>query len=170
RHLRYYFDDGNLFLMVDDVLFCIHRSVFLATATLFHEHVPSWLGWSEDQPVHLRDVKATKFSKFLSFIYPLVAAEEAFSTEDWIAMLEQSQKWGCSGIRAVAIAELEKTSMDDALRIATWKKFALDESQLARCYHTFGTRSQPISTAEGQLMGMEMALRLSALRDSVNQG
>ena len=85
-------------------------------------------------------------------------------------MLEQSEKWGCPAIRAGAIAELEKAAMDDACRIATWKKFALDETQIVRCYHTFGTRNQPISIAEGHLMGMEMALRLSALRDNVNQG
>ena len=57
---------------VDDVIFNIHRSVFLATATLFNERVPSWLGWSEHQPVQLRDVRAREFSKFLSLIYPLV--------------------------------------------------------------------------------------------------
>ena len=84
-------------------------------------------------------------------------------------MLEQSERWGCPGIRAGAIAELEKVTMDDALKIATWKKFALDESQIVRCYHTFGTRAQPVSIAEGHLMGMDMALRLSALRDKVNQ-
>ncbi|KAI0715540.1 hypothetical protein C8T65DRAFT_527855, partial [Cerioporus squamosus] len=167
RHPRYYFQDGNLFFVVDDVLFNIHRSVFLATATLFHEHVPSWLGWSEHQPLHLHDVKARDFSKFLSLIYPLVAGEEALSVEDWIVVLEQSERWGCSRIRVAAIGELEKASMDDALRIATWKKFALDESQIVQCYHAFGTRSQPISVAEGQLMGIEMTVRLAALRDSV---
>lgn len=96
--------------------------------------------------------------------------EDDFTAQDWVVVLEQSEKWGCPGIRAAAIAELEKMPMDDALRIATWKKFSLDESQIMRCYHTFGTRDQPVSIAEGDLMGMEMALRLSALRDSVNQG
>ena len=60
--------------------------------------------------------------------------------------------------------------MDDACRIATWRRFALDESQITRCYHAFGTRNQPITVAEGNVMGIEMALRLSALRDNVNQG
>ncbi|KAI0703521.1 hypothetical protein C8T65DRAFT_538070, partial [Cerioporus squamosus] len=170
RHSHYYFEDGNLYIMADNVLFNVHRSVFLATARLFHEHVPTWMGRSEHQPLHLRNVTSGQFCKFLSLIYPLYdrSIDEPFSAEDWISVLEQSQKWGCSHIRAVAIAELQASDMDDALRIATWTRFGLDESQIARCYHTFGTRTQPISVAEAELMGLGMAMRLSALRDSVH--
>lgn len=85
-------------------------------------------------------------------------------------ILEQCEKWGCPGIRAAAVSKLEKATMDDALRIATWKRFALNEAQIVRCYHAFGTRNQPITATEGHLMGIEMTLRLSALRDSVNEG
>ncbi|KAI0691408.1 hypothetical protein C8T65DRAFT_526680, partial [Cerioporus squamosus] len=163
RHSRYYFEDGNLYIMVDDIMFNVHRSVLVATAGLFHEHVPAWLGRSEHQPLHLRNVTSTHFAKFLSLIYPL--ADETFAAEDWISVLEQSQKWGCLHIRALAIAELQTASMDDALRIATWKRFGLDESQIARSYHAFGTRAESISLAEGELMGIGMSTRLSALRD-----
>ncbi|KAI0710340.1 hypothetical protein C8T65DRAFT_575427 [Cerioporus squamosus] len=169
RHSHYYFQDGNLYIMVDNVLFNVHRSVFMAAASLFHEHVPTWMGRSEHQPLHLRNVSSRHFCKFLSLIYPLIS-DETFTAEDWISVLEQGQKWGCSQICAVAVAELQTTAMDDALKIATWKRFGLDESQIARCYHAFGTRTQPISVEEGELMGIDMALRLSALRDSVHQG
>ncbi|TFK80616.1 hypothetical protein K466DRAFT_503603 [Polyporus arcularius HHB13444] len=169
RHPHYYFEDGNLYIMVDDVLFNVHRSVFLATARLLHEHVPTWMGRSEHQPLYLRNISPRHFCKFLSLIYPQ-SVDETFTAEDWISVLEQSQKWGCSHIYAVAIAKLQSTAMEDALRIATWKRFGLDESQIARCYHAFGTRTQPISLAEGELMGMAMAMRLSALRDTVHQG
>ena len=70
----------------------------------------------------------------------------------------------------MAIAELQGRPMDHVQKIATWKKYGLDEAQIVPCYHAVGIRAQPITTTEGQLLGIELSLKLAALREKINQG
>ncbi|KAI1782943.1 hypothetical protein LXA43DRAFT_865901, partial [Ganoderma leucocontextum] len=166
RHSTYYFEDGNLYIMAENVLFNVHRSVLSANATLLDNHIPQWIGQSEQEPYHLKGVRAQDFSKLLTLIYPSSSTD--FSVEDWISILEQSEAWGCTRIRSAAVERLRNLPMDAALKIATWKKYGLDEEQIARCYHELGTRPQPLSMEEGQLLGMELMVKLAGLRDSVH--
>ena len=92
------------------------------------------------------------------------------SVDDWIAMLDQSDKWGCTKIRSLAVEQLQALPMDHVLKIAVWKKYGLDETDITSCYHALGTRVQPLSLAEGRLLDLETLLRLAALRDRVQQG
>ena len=70
----------------------------------------------------------------------------------------------------MAIAELQWRPIDHVLKIATWKKYGLDEVHIMSSYHALGVRPQPITIAEGRLLGVELSLRLAALRDKVQQG
>ncbi|KAI1782883.1 hypothetical protein LXA43DRAFT_1068179 [Ganoderma leucocontextum] len=171
RHSQYYFEDGNLHFLVENVLFNVHRSVFAATSTLFQERVPSsmWSGRSQHHPVHLKDVRSEDFAKFLSLIYPS-STVESFDAKDWLSVLEQSRAWGCDRISAVAVAELQNFTLADAVKIAAWKEFGLDETELAPCYHALGARINPITLDEGRILGLDMTVQLAAWRDKVNYG
>ncbi len=59
--------------------------------------------------------------------------------------------------------------MDDALKIATWRRYNMDIMEVIPCYHALCSRAQPISATEGRLLGPEMVLKLAALRDRVHQ-
>ena len=92
------------------------------------------------------------------------------TVEDWVSVVDQSQKWGCASMKSAALAKLQGLPMEPALKIATWRRYALDETQIASCYHAIGTRTQPLSAVEGRLLGLDMVVKLSALRDTVQQG
>ncbi|RPD52163.1 hypothetical protein L227DRAFT_515256 [Lentinus tigrinus ALCF2SS1-6] len=168
RHPHYYFQDGNLYILIEDVMFNVHRSILPSRD-------PSilWLGRSEDYPLRVKDVRRAAFELFLSLLYPFVPTEEAprpRAVEDWVSVLDQSHRWGCERIRVIAVEQLSILPMDEVLKIAVWRKYGLDENDLLPCLQVLGTRDQPLTLTEGRLLELEMALRVSALRERVQQG
>ncbi|KAI0716924.1 hypothetical protein C8Q76DRAFT_598731, partial [Earliella scabrosa] len=176
RHPRYYFEDGNLYVLVDDLLFNLHRSLLCnrgSNSGSSHDSSLHWEGRSEQQPLRLRDVRVAAFELFLSLIYPSVILGEATlprCAEDWISILDQSDQWGCNRIRLMAIEQLQGLSMDPVLKIAIWTKYRLDVSEIASSYHALGTRTQPLTLAEGRMLEPDTVVKLAALRDRVHQG
>lgn len=85
-------------------------------------------------------------------------------------MLDQSYRWGCKKMRTVALEHLKALPMDPVLKIAVWKKYGLDEADIATCYHALATRLKPLTVEEGRQLELETTLKLTALRDRVQQG
>ena len=73
-------------------------------------------------------------------------------------------------IPAHTVEQLKHLPMDDVLRIAVWRKYALDQSQLFSSYQALGTRDLPLTVAEGRMLEVDTAIRVSALREKVLQG
>ena len=90
--------------------------------------------------------------------------------EDWVTVLDQSHRWGCDRTRMIATEQLRLSPMDVVFKIYIWRKYGLDENELVPCFQALGIRDQPLTLAEGQMLEMEMALRVSALRERVQQG
>ena len=73
-------------------------------------------------------------------------------------------------MRMVAVERLRLLPMDDVLKIAVWRKYNLDENDLLPCFQVLGTRDSPLTLNEGRLLELELVLRVSALRESVQRG
>ncbi|RPD70495.1 hypothetical protein L226DRAFT_470190 [Lentinus tigrinus ALCF2SS1-7] len=169
RHPRYFFDDGNLYIEIENILYNVHRSLLRSQEPEVH-----WGGRSAEYPLRPNDVRPLEFEMFLSLIYPSVPVPDDAPcpriAEDWVAVLEQSYKWSCMKIQLCAVEQLKAIQMDDALKIAVWQKYGLDGSHVKPCYHRLATRDSPLTHAEGRLLGLEIVLRLSALRERIQQG
>ncbi|RPD52104.1 hypothetical protein L227DRAFT_477325, partial [Lentinus tigrinus ALCF2SS1-6] len=125
---------------------------------------------SEEYPLRVKDVRRAAFELFLSLLYPVPTAHDALgphTVDDWVSVLEQSHKWGCDRIRTLAVEQLRHLPMDSVPKIAVWRKYGLDEDDLMPCFQVLGTRDQPLTLTEGRLLELEMALRVSALRERV---
>ncbi|KAI0745567.1 hypothetical protein C8Q76DRAFT_595930, partial [Earliella scabrosa] len=173
RHPRYYFEDGNLYIMVDDILFNLHRSILCAgTGSPYHDALMQWTGRSESHPLRLREMTSDGFEMFISLLYPSVETPVARprTPEDWITILDQSHKWGCNKIKALAVDRLKAMPMDHVLKIAVWTKYGLDDADITLSYHALGIRAQPLTTEEGRLLELDTVVKLAALRDRVHQG
>ncbi|KAI0688336.1 hypothetical protein C8T65DRAFT_527722, partial [Cerioporus squamosus] len=167
RHRRFFFDDGNLYIIIERVLYNIHRSVLPPQDPSTH-----WLGRSEQYPLRLPDISPDDFDMLLSLVYPSVNTVDDVppgprSAVDWISILDQCQRWRCPRIRSIAVERLKLTPMDDVLRIAVWRKYGLDQSQLISSYQALGTRNVPLTVAEGRMLKVDMAVKVSALREKV---
>ncbi|RPD65580.1 hypothetical protein L227DRAFT_466941, partial [Lentinus tigrinus ALCF2SS1-6] len=169
RHPDYYFEDGNLTILVDDVLFKLHRAVLASGASAFTDRFSHHDGGSDEWPLPLSGTRVREFAMFLSVIYPASRAGtlKSHTLEEWIVILDQSYKWGCSAGRAMAVEYLQSLSMDHVLKIAIWKKYELGEAYIIPSYHAICIRQHPLSAAEGKLLGLDAAVRLAAMRDKV---
>ena len=92
------------------------------------------------------------------------------AVDDWVSVLDQSHRWGCDRVRVIAVEQLKLLPMDHVLKIAVWRRYDLDENDLLPCFQVLGTRDSPLTLTEGRLLELEMALRVSALRERVQQG
>ena len=91
RHPRYYFDDGNLFILVrtpppaqwvrltrgqinGGILFNLHRSLLCSgtdvSPQFLRDSMIHWSGRSAQQPMQLTDIRSEEFEMFLSLVYP----------------------------------------------------------------------------------------------------
>ena len=140
----------------------------------------------------IMDIRRTAFELFLSLLYPssvhrilchecsLITythsvpttndAPRQLNVDDWISVLDQSHRWRCDKVRMVAVERLRLLPMDDVLKIAVWRKYNLDENDLLPCFQVLGTRDSPLTLNEGRLLELELVLRVSALRESVQRG
>lgn len=92
------------------------------------------------------------------------------SVEDWICILDQCRFWKCHAVRSIAEEQLKLAPMNDVLRIAVWRKYGLEKSQLIPCYQALGTRELPLTIEEGHMLEVETAVKVAALREEVLQG
>jgi hypothetical protein len=76
RHAEYYFDDGNLVLLVENTLYNVHRGMLKRHSELFFSmlSLPQPSGSSEglkdSHPVKLQEVSSVDFERLLWILYP----------------------------------------------------------------------------------------------------
>lgn len=76
RHNEYYFEDGNVILLVESVLFSLHRGVLRRHSELFltmlslPQSPSSQEGLHDRTPILLPEVKSRDFERLLWILYP----------------------------------------------------------------------------------------------------
>ncbi|KZP25612.1 hypothetical protein FIBSPDRAFT_1041252 [Athelia psychrophila] len=70
RHSQYYFKDGNVVFMVEEVLYHVHRYFFERDSAHFRSILESAQGCEETNPIALSDVNCSDFDEFLAILYP----------------------------------------------------------------------------------------------------
>jgi len=68
-------------------------------------------------------------------------------------------------VKALAVRELEKQSMPDIERVVVCQDNEVDRNLLIRCYAALCEREEPLTPAEGRLMGIDTALTIAQLRE-----
>ncbi|KAM6502669.1 hypothetical protein JOM56_002646 [Amanita muscaria] len=106
-HDRFYFSDGSLHLLVEDSLYCVHRS-------LFEKYANKFPIYGKDapfgDPYTLKDVKQIDFDRLLACLYPdTLLVAEAKTSEEWTSILKLASKWGFESLRSRAIRKLKRT-------------------------------------------------------------
>lgn len=87
------------------------------------------------------------------------------TSDQWTFVLKLASLWGFDTIRQIAIDHLKK-SVSAVDRIVLAEMYDLDfESWSLHAMHVIVRRHRPISVAEGQRIGIEMALKLASVRE-----
>ncbi|KZP02521.1 hypothetical protein FIBSPDRAFT_969897 [Athelia psychrophila] len=70
RHSQYYFKDGNVVFLIEEVLYNVHQYFFKRDSAHFRSILASVQGGGEPNPILLSDVSCSDFDEFLAILYP----------------------------------------------------------------------------------------------------
>jgi len=115
RHKRFYFSDGNLVFLVNNVLYNVHRYFFQQYSahfsTMFSLPQPDGKpaeGKTDDNPIHLSSIVTTdELDRLLSIFYPVkISTFEMKTVKDWESVYALAVKWQFESVAEVASKQL----------------------------------------------------------------
>ncbi|KAJ7771980.1 hypothetical protein DFH07DRAFT_212694 [Mycena maculata] len=170
---EFYLSGGDLYCLVENKLFRIHRYFFERESKFFKAQlaVPATpgrprIGTADDSAILLDNVRSKDFAKLLWVFYnPKYSLYDA-SVEDWSTILELAERWEFAEVKNLAVRELEKKDeLPDIDRIVLYHKFKVDESYLIPRYAALCERPELLTVEEGLQLGMEVTIALSRARE-----
>ncbi|KZP28772.1 hypothetical protein FIBSPDRAFT_779706 [Athelia psychrophila] len=165
RHSNYYFNDGNVVFLIEEVLYNVHRYFFERDSTHFRSILESvQLGSDEHNPIVLPDVRCSDFDEFLAILYPTDFRHPTEkNTTQWTSVLHLAAKWGFESIQLLAIDKLTATALA-VDKIVLGRRYGISD-WLPRAYKAICTRADPLTVEEGMKLGVEDIIRISTARE-----
>ncbi|KAJ7125262.1 hypothetical protein C8R44DRAFT_619312, partial [Mycena epipterygia] len=172
RSEDYYLPGGDLYCLVENKLFRVHRYFFERESKFFKSQlaIPATpggprIGTADDSAILLDNVRSGDFAKLLWVFYnPKYSLYDA-TVEDWSTILELAHRWEFAEVKTLAIRELEKLELADIDRIVLYHKFSVDESYLIPRYAALCERPELLTVEEGLKLGMGTVISLSRARE-----
>ncbi|KAK0226371.1 hypothetical protein IW262DRAFT_1268063, partial [Armillaria fumosa] len=172
HHDEYHLSGGDLYFLVEQYHFRVHRYFFERESTFFKHQLATPAspgeerqGTSEGTAIVLDHVTPAEFARFLWVFYnPKYSLYDA-TVEDWIIILKLADRWCFPEVKNLAVRELEKHLMDDIERIVVYQKYNVDKHLLIPRYAALCARTETLSLAEGIRLGMETALNIARARE-----
>ncbi|VDC02850.1 unnamed protein product [Peniophora sp. CBMAI 1063] len=175
KHPVYYFDDGNVCFLVEDVLYCVHRYFFQRDSQWFRDLFKSpgsdlkanMGGELPSGDVFLLDgITSLAFDAFLSILYPVDFDKPAMLTAaDWAVVLKLASIWDFASIRRLAIDQLDDT-VNDFDRLLLGRSCGID-SWVLPALTGLCERSQPLSLDEILQMSPQDIALVTQVREDV---
>jgi hypothetical protein len=163
-----------MIFLVDGMLYNVHRYFFQRDSSNFASMfctIPyggCGKGLTDDEPLVLPRVAANDFDLFLSILYPSDFGVHAATTiTEWTAILDLAASWNFKSIKALAIKQLAciASPID---KIVLGRKHNIEE-WLGDAYEAVCVRDEPLTLEEGNRLGMEDVIKISATRQRIHQ-
>ncbi|KAJ7133736.1 hypothetical protein C8R43DRAFT_894956, partial [Mycena crocata] len=158
---------------VEKTLYRVHRYFFERDSAIFASMftLPSAAGERPEgevveNPIILEGVSALDFDRFLSILYPLnFSTRDTASAEEWTSVLSLATRWDFTSLRELALQHL--FSMASAVeRIALGRRYDI-VGWLIPAYTEVCERTEPLSLAEGRLLGIDDTVCIGQVRHSI---
>ncbi|KZP17548.1 hypothetical protein FIBSPDRAFT_830317, partial [Athelia psychrophila] len=163
RHSQYYFKDGNVVFLIEEVLYNVHHYFFERDSTQFRSILETVQGVDEKNPIVLPDVNCSDFDEFLAILYPTDFRHPTNkTTAQWTSVLHLAAKWGFESIQLLAIDKLTATAIP-VDKIVLGRRYGISD-WLPGAYEAVCTRADSLTVEEGMKLGVEDIIRISAAR------
>ncbi|KZP04949.1 hypothetical protein FIBSPDRAFT_666410, partial [Athelia psychrophila] len=163
RHSQYYFKDGNVVFLIEDVHYNVHRYFFERDSAHFRSILESNQGVDEKDPIVLPDVSCSDFDEFLTILYPAdFRRPTEKTTAQWTSILHLAAKWGFESIQLLAIDSLTASAIP-VDKIVLGRRYGISD-WLPGAYEAVCTRANPLTVEEGMKLGVEDIIKISAVR------
>ncbi|THG95761.1 hypothetical protein EW145_g7901 [Phellinidium pouzarii] len=124
-------------------------------------------GASEENPIHLPQVTAADFEKFLWVFYNPKHSVYDAPLDTWTVILELAHRWQFSEIRQLAFRELDLLPVPPVTRVVLTDRYDALPTWRAKALAELGARPEPLTIAEGEQLGLEKALKVAELRERI---
>jgi len=172
KHKDYYINGADLCLLVENVKFRVHRFFFERESPYFVRRlaIPASpgeqpQGSSDSNAILLEDVSADHFATFLWVFYnPLYSLYETDISKLEV-ILNLAVLWEFPEVKNLAVRELEKKEeIPDSKRIKLYHANGVDRNILIPYYARLCEREAHLTREEGDDIGMETVIMISAGR------
>jgi len=174
KHRTYYIAGADLCLLVENVQFRVHRYFFERESGYF---VPKLAvpaspgtqpqGTNDSNAILLEGVSAEHFAMFLWVFYnPQYSLYDA-DVSNWEVILSLAVCWEFPEVKNLAVRELEKKVIPDSKRIKLYHANGVDRNILIPYYAALCEREAHLTREEGEDIGMETVIMISAGRGEV---
>lgn len=177
-HEEFYFDDGNLTLLVEDTLFRVFRSSLTRHSPIWRElfELPHPVGEpmegsGDEHPLVLYGISKIDFERLLWIIYPAdFGVCRAHTQDEWTSILDLSTRWECADIRALAVRELQKLPVSPVDTVILSRRFDISGRWTLAAYAALCQRPDALSLEEASCLGLETMVRIAQLREQIQRG
>lgn len=167
RNHDYYLPGGDLFFLVEDYRFRVHRYFFERESRYFKRKLAAEPppGSSDGNAIILENVAAEDFARLLWVFYnPKYSLYDA-TLDDWEAIIELAHRWEFTEVKKLAIRELEKFEIPAVHKVAMYHYYNVDRTLLVPSYIALCERSEPLTHEEGEALGLETTINIFLARE-----
>ncbi|CAL1711783.1 unnamed protein product [Somion occarium] len=174
RHEDYYFEDGNLIILVENTLFRVFRSTFTRHSATFSDlfdlppancegTVEGSVDWN---PIILSGILVVDFERLLWVLYPpSYGIHKASTIGEWLSILDLATRWEFTSVRELAIRELQTLHVSPVDCIAICQKYDIANSWTLAAYVSLCERPEPLTMSEANQIGLETVVRIAEIRE-----
>ncbi|KAJ8077414.1 hypothetical protein PM082_001844 [Marasmius tenuissimus] len=174
RHPRFFFPDGNVVFLVEDVFYKVHRYFFQRDSSIFDamfslplpkEKRPE--GEDESNPIVLEGIVAQDFDRLLVLLYPYDFVDcELQTIDEWISILRLSTHWDFSSLRELSISRISQVLDDPSDLIVLGNQYDVTD-WLVSAYTELCIRKEPLTLEEGRKVGVDIAVTIAQVRHKI---
>lgn len=175
KHDIYYIKGGDVYFLVDERMFRVHRYFFERESSYFQQmfRYPALPGQEPEGTSHstafkLNDLTVENFANFLWVFYNPKHSLYDASTDVWTQILHTACKWAFPEVKALAIRELERKTLGLVDRIVLYQNNNIDPSVLAPLYAKLCVRDEPLTTEESLRLTVETAVHIFHARERLH--
>ncbi|KAF8953190.1 hypothetical protein BDZ97DRAFT_1367492 [Flammula alnicola] len=174
HHPQYYISDGNLYLLVDNVLFRVHSFFFERDSAKFREILDAPVapnqprpGCSEAKPILIEHSSPSEFAKFLWVFYNPTYSVYTATVPEWTSILKTACEYEFVEVQHLAIRGLQSCELSTVERIRIYQLYDADPKYIVPLYIKMCMRDEAPTNEEVKHMGSETSLLIFRLRESL---
>ncbi|EIN06768.1 hypothetical protein PUNSTDRAFT_46162 [Punctularia strigosozonata HHB-11173 SS5] len=172
HHRKFYF--ANVVFQVEDVLFSVPRQTLernsIVFRDMFENPVPEGTdaeGVGDDNPIRLEGIELNDFEQLLDVLFQSLPGQDpVLSCGQWVSVLKLSTMWQFDHIRSLAIRTLSVIPMEAVSKVVLAKTYNVEE-WIVPSLNEIARRSEPIGVEDAAQLGLEWALKLAEVRESL---
>ncbi|KAH7921442.1 hypothetical protein BV22DRAFT_1049622 [Leucogyrophana mollusca] len=177
RRSRFYI--STVTFLVEESLFKVPRIPFEEGSETFRDmfKLPTSEhtiveGDDDEHPIRLDGIKRLEFEQLLETLFDSKLWRRSpkkrrpRGTTEWKSVLKLSTMWGFNALRSKAIAQLASMSLSAVDKIVIANQYDIND-WLLPCFNELAKRPEPIGADDVDKLGLDTALKIAAVRESI---